>query len=92
MFLLIVSLDHKKNNLKIYTGVKNSIISVFVDSRTGLYDVTISNCQGTVAKYSCITSKFVLKTPIFASKMCSKAEPVVWRNCEWFDKRQTRCI
>ncbi|CAB4003964.1 mediator of RNA polymerase II transcription subunit 14-like [Paramuricea clavata] len=41
----LVLLDSKMPKLNIRTGVTSSIISVSVESRTGLYDVAISNCE-----------------------------------------------
>ncbi len=39
--------------LNIKTRVTSSVVSVFVDSRTGLYDIAISNSEGT-HKISCV--------------------------------------
>lgn len=51
-------LDSKIPELNIRTQVTSSVISVFVDSRTGYYDVAISNFEGELCfnflKISCI--------------------------------------
>ena len=46
MGLFLVLLDSKIPELNIKTHVTSTAISVFVDSRTGCYDVTISNVEG----------------------------------------------
>lgn len=43
---ILVSLDSKMPRLNIKTLVTSSVICVFVDSKSGLYDVTISNFEG----------------------------------------------
>jgi hypothetical protein len=59
--------------LNIKTRVTSSVVSVFVDSRTGLYDIAISNSEGTLRKYHVLFAvhrcKFsVLETKIFTGQ------------------------
>ena len=60
--------------LSIKTRVTSSVVSVFLDSKTGLYDVTISNCEGTHREYVIMGTNLRMKCKVsflsLAPKLC----------------------